>query len=229
MDGVRHGLLAGTRGPDQQKRLLPRRFPRDRLPQHADGAAVAEQGTLHATARIAQQLFRDAQFALERRRAFRHADLERCVRRLQGNGRLRALFEELRVVDGNRNLIGHNRHEAPLMGAERPLHRTLDRKHTDQLVAREQWNRELTLGVRKPGHGRLAQFLTAPRFHHLAPLRRRVRTLLTEVARVERLPPLGHQADHTGAYLHATADTLVVVAAARDHTERRRRQARPAR
>ena len=74
----------------EEQRLGARRLPRDRVPQRAHRGALAEQRTVDAAARIAQELLGDAQLALERRRSLRHPRLERRVRRLQRVGGARA-------------------------------------------------------------------------------------------------------------------------------------------
>ena len=118
---------------------------------------------------------RHAQLALERRRALR-ARAPRATHSPPAGPVARPLLEEPRVVDRARDLVRDDRDEPLLVLAEGPLHRALDREDADQLVAHEQRNRELALGVRKPRHRHgVAELLASPGLHHLPPLRRDIR------------------------------------------------------
>ena len=110
------------------------------------------------------------------------------------------LLVEPRVVDRARDLVGDDRDELALVLAEGAPHRALDREHADQLVAHQQRNGDLALRVGQAGDGNgVAELLAATGLHHLPPLRRGVRPLLPEVAHVQHLALLRHDADHAGA------------------------------
>ena len=98
--------------------------------------------------------------------------------------------------------------------------RTLDREHSNQFVANEQRNRDLALRV---GQARDRHCVTNVRaaagLHHLAPLCRRIRTLLSKVGELQHPPFLRHNADRAGADSDTAADGLILVAAAGDDAQ----------
>src|SRR5262245_50323669 len=92
------------------------------------------------------RLARHAQLTLQLRRALAHALLERLVRLLK-------LREKTRAPDRARRLVRDDRNEILVVLRERARHRSLDREDADELVAHEERDRDLALGVRKPRHG----------------------------------------------------------------------------
>ena len=153
MHRMRHGLLAAAGSAGQQQRLNQRRLARHRIAKRPDRGAVAEQRTVNPPARVADQLLRHAQLALERRRPLGDTQFKRSVQRLELFGAAAALFVKPRVVNGAGNLVGDDRDQRAVVLAERAPHRALDREHADQIVADHEGNRELALRVRQAGNG----------------------------------------------------------------------------
>ena len=221
MQRVRHRFLARAGRTGQQQRLGARRLSRDRVAQRANRRALADQRTVHAAARMAQEIFGDAQLALERRRPFRDARFERRIGGLQRLRGAPPLVVELRVADRAGDLVRDDRHQAAIVLVECLPHRALDREHADELVANEERDRDLALRVGQARHRHdVADFRAAAGLHHLAPLRRGVGALLTQVAELQHLPLLRDDADGADADPDAAADRLVLVAAAGDDTQR---------
>ena len=129
---------------------------------------------------MTQEIFSDAQLALERRRAFRDARFERRIGCLQRVGGAPPLVVQLRVTDRARDLARNDRHQVAIVLVKRLAHRALDREHPHELVADEEWNGNLALGVRQARDRHdIADFRSAAGLHHLPPLRRGVRALLS--------------------------------------------------
>ena len=221
MQRVRDGVSSRAGRPDEEQRLAARRFPCDRVAQSADRRALPDERAVHAAARLVQEIFRDAQLALERRRPFRDPRFERRIGGLQRLRRAPALVVELCVPDRAGDLIGDDRHQAAIVRIECLPNRALDRKHSHQLVANEEGDGDLALGVGQTGHRHdVADFRGASRLHHLAALRRGVGALLPQIAQLHHLPLLRDDADGADPDLDAAADRLALVAAAGDDTQR---------
>ena len=118
MQGVRHGFLARARRTDQQQRLGARCLPGDRVAKGANRRALADERSVHAAARMVQEIFSDAQLALERRRPFGDARFERRIGRLQRVGGSPPLIVQLRVADRARDLVRDDRHQAAIVLVE---------------------------------------------------------------------------------------------------------------
>src|SRR4029434_2752243 len=89
------------------------------------------------------------------------------------------------IVDRTRDLVGDDGHEVSIVVPEGAWDGTLDREHPDQIVANEQRNGDLTLGVGKTRHrDRVSQLRLSTRLLHLAPLCRGVGALVPTVAYV---------------------------------------------
>ena len=140
-----------------------------------------------------------------------------------------ALFVELRVADRAGDLVGDDRDKAAVVLVEGLPHRTLDREHADQLIADEQRNgesgsprsadQEPARRRRAPHHGRPSSSAG------VAPPRTRA---AVRGCSLQHPAPLRDNADDARADPDASADRLVLVAAARDDDAACRRQARAA-
>ena len=221
MHGAGDGFFPGAGRTHQQQRLAARRFACNPLAQGADRLAVAQQRSVHPVPRLAQEFFRDAKLALERCGPLGDASLERCVRRSQGFRGPVPLVIELRVANGARDLVGHDRDQRTFVIAEGAPDRGLDREDADELVADQQRHRELALGVGEPGNrNRVAEFRGPVGLEQLASLRGCVGTLLPQVADLQHLALLGDHADHAGADRNAPAERLILEATARHDAQR---------
>ena len=206
---------------DQQQRLGARRLPRDRVAKGANRRALADERAVHAAARLVQEIFGDAQLALERRRPFRDARFERRIGRLQRLGGAPPLVVELRVADRAGDLVRDDRHQAAIVLVECLPHRALDREHPTSSSRMRSGIAIWLSAFGKPGTGTdVADFRVAAGLHHLPPLRRRVGALLSEIAELQHLPLLRDDADGADADADAAADRLVLVAAAGDDAQR---------
>jgi hypothetical protein len=182
----------------------------------APGGPVRSRGS-----RTAQEIFGHTQLTLERRRPFRDARFERRIGCLQRVGRAQPLVVQLRVADRARDLVRDDRDQAAIVLVKGSRLRTLDREHSNQFVANQQRNRDLALrvGQTRDRYG-VANVRAAAGFHHLPPLCRRVRTLLSKISELQHPPFLRHDADRARADSHTAADGLILVAAAGNDPQR---------
>ncbi len=217
---VRDGLLAGSGRADEEQRLRPGGFAGHGVPQRPDGGAVAEKRAFDAAAGVVQECLSDAQLALELGGPFRDARLERFVGGLSSSAARRRSSYSCALRIALAIWLATIENEPAVVLVERLRHGALDREHADQLVADQQRDRDLALGVGESGNGHgVAELGAAAGLDHLPALRRRIRSLLSQVVDVQQAALLGDHADDAGADPHATANRLVLVAAARDHAQ----------
>src|SRR5262249_43275167 len=185
VESVSDRFLARPRRASQQQRLGAQRLSFYGFSEGANRRALAHEPPVPTAPPMPQQIFSGAQLALERSRSFRDAHFERRIGQLQLFGCAPPIVVQLRVTDRARDLVRDDRHQAEGMLVKRLPHRALDREHAYELVADKEGNCDLALCVWQTGdRDHVADFHAATGLHHLPPLRRGVRTLLSQVVQL---------------------------------------------